>query len=236
MAWKSHPQIQRIDFSICVWLILFEGKPDGLRWNWGFFVVSFMNAWHVSSKIWVCISGRKPWFNFNEAHLSHPRLLVFPILDGSVTRRYYNIHNSTVPYTYIHSYTSAEVSKNSYQSMVLIILGKMPNTHPQRLDTIAFFHQALCQAWDGYVSSMMFGQGVGGQNPPQKKTVDIYLEPQTTIYKWLFQLDDSQSLNRKWLFHQTSIYKWLFGVPGIYIETTNHQLPRGCGKVYTPEN
>ena len=29
-----------------------------------------------------------------------------------------------------------------------------------------------------------------------------------------YQLDDSQSLHRKWLFHQTSIYKWLFGVPG----------------------
>ena len=41
-----------------------------------------------------------------------------------------------------------------------------------------------------------------------------YLEPQTTIYKWLFPLDDSQSLHRKWLFHQTSIYKLLFGVPG----------------------
>ena len=37
---------------------------------------------------------------------------------------------------------------------------------------------------------------------------------QPTIYKWLFQLDDSQSLHRKWLFHQTSIYKWLFGGPG----------------------
>ena len=42
---------------------------------------------------------------------------------------------------------------------------------------------------------------------------------QTTIYKWLFQLDDSQSLHGKWLFHQTSIYKWLFGGPGIYIYT-----------------
>ena len=41
-----------------------------------------------------------------------------------------------------------------------------------------------------------------------------YLEPPTTIYKWLFQLDDSQSLHRKWLFHQISIFKWLFGVPG----------------------
>ena len=42
----------------------------------------------------------------------------------------------------------------------------------------------------------------------------VYLEPQATIYKWLFQLDASKSLYRKWLFHQTSIYKWLFGVPG----------------------
>ena len=41
-----------------------------------------------------------------------------------------------------------------------------------------------------------------------------HLEPQTTIYKWLFQLDDSKSLHGKWLFNQTSIYKWLFGVPG----------------------
>ena len=41
-----------------------------------------------------------------------------------------------------------------------------------------------------------------------------YLEPQTTIYKWLFQLDDSKSLHRKWLSHQTTILKWLFGVPG----------------------
>ena len=44
--------------------------------------------------------------------------------------------------------------------------------------------------------------------------MEYYLEPQTTVYKWLFQLDDSKSLHRKWLFHQTSIYKWLFGVPG----------------------
>ena len=34
---------------------------------------------------------------------------------------------------------------------------------------------------------------------------NMFLEPQTTIYKWLFQLDDSQSLRRKWSFHQTSI-------------------------------
>ena len=34
----------------------------------------------------------------------------------------------------------------------------------------------------------------------------IYLEPQTTIYKWLFQLDDSQSLHRKWLEITISIH------------------------------
>ena len=47
---------------------------------------------------------------------------------------------------------------------------------------------------------MGFGNGIQLQD---------CLEPQTTLYKWLFQLDDSQSLHRKWLFHQTSIYKWL---------------------------
>ena len=39
--------------------------------------------------------------------------------------------------------------------------------------------------------------------------------PRPTIYKWLFQLDDSKSLYGTWLFHQTSIYIWLFGVPGL---------------------
>ena len=49
-----------------------------------------------------------------------------------------------------------------------------------------------------------------------KMELSVHLEPQTAIYKWLFQLDDSKSLCRKWLFHQTSIYKCLFGVPGTY--------------------
>ena len=43
--------------------------------------------------------------------------------------------------------------------------------------------------------------------------IETCLEPQTTIYKWLFQLDDSQSLHRKWL----EITKHPFltgGVPG----------------------
>ncbi len=35
---------------------------------------------------------------------------------------------------------------------------------------------------------------------------EIYLEPQTTIDKWLFQLDDSQSLHRKWLEITISIH------------------------------
>ena len=36
------------------------------------------------------------------------------------------------------------------------------------------------------------------------------LEPQTTIYTWLFQLDDSQFLHRKWL------------------EITKHPFTNGC--------
>ena len=42
----------------------------------------------------------------------------------------------------------------------------------------------------------------------------MHLEVQTTSFLWLFQLDDSKSLHKKWLFHQTSIKKWLFRVPG----------------------
>ena len=38
----------------------------------------------------------------------------------------------------------------------------------------------------------------------------------------MFQLDDSQSLHGKWLFHQISIKNWLSRVPGIY---TFHNLP-----------
>ena len=60
-------------------------------------------------------------------------------------------------------------------------------------------------------------------SPPKNKIT--YLEPQTTIYKWLFRLDDSQSLHRGWLFHQTSIYKWLFGVPGISMMPHPHNKP-----------
>ena len=48
----------------------------------------------------------------------------------------------------------------------------------------------------------------------------------------MFQLDDSKSLYRKWLFHQTSIYKWLFGVPGKYIfECHISVVPKFCAVV-----
>ena len=67
------------------------------------------------------------------------------------------------------------------------------------------------------------------------KSIYVYLEPQTTIYKWLFQLDNSKYLYRKWLFHQTSIYKWLFGVPGI--EYDNKPYNKGkYNPLYNLEN
>ena len=80
------------------------------------------------------------------------------------------------------------------------------------------------KGWRGRESESEAHKGEQQKQLPREKVVWInkrwiiytYLEPQTTIYKWLFQLDDSQSLHRKWLFHQTSIYKWLFGVPGTY--------------------
>ena len=48
-------------------------------------------------------------------------------------------------------------------------------------------------------------------------TKGTHLELQTTSFFWLFQLDDSKSLHKKWLFHQTSTKRWLFSVPGIYV-------------------
>ena len=44
------------------------------------------------------------------------------------------------------------------------------------------------------------------------------LEPETSTLKWLFQLDDSKSLYRKWLEITISIHLKLvgFGVPGRY--------------------
>ena len=57
--------------------------------------------------------------------------------------------------------------------------------------------------------------------------LDVYLESETSIYKWLFQLDDSKPLHGKqwkWLFNQTSILNWLFGVPGSYDRSLVHNL------------
>ena len=42
----------------------------------------------------------------------------------------------------------------------------------------------------------------------------VYLVPETSTLKWLFQFDDSKPLLGKLLFHQTSIKKLLFRVPG----------------------
>ena len=51
---------------------------------------------------------------------------------------------------------------------------------------------------------------------PRKLTmIEVYLEPDTSNYKRLFQLDDSNSLHRKRSFNQTSILKLLFRLPGI---------------------
>ena len=44
------------------------------------------------------------------------------------------------------------------------------------------------------------------------KCKNLRLEPETSVYKWLFQLDDSKSLYRKWLFkHQFETFIKLVG-------------------------
>ena len=52
----------------------------------------------------------------------------------------------------------------------------------------------------------------------------IYLELETSNYKWLFQLDDSKSLPKTWLFHQTSIKNWLLRVPGRYLPESSIKI------------
>ena len=46
----------------------------------------------------------------------------------------------------------------------------------------------------------------------------FYQEPQKSIHLLVvgYQLDDSNSLRRKCLFHQTSIFEWLSWVPSTY--------------------
>ena len=49
-----------------------------------------------------------------------------------------------------------------------------------------------------------------------------YLEPQTTIYKWMFG-ETTMFYIKIWNHPiETTIYKWLFGVPGIYIAFCVH--------------
>ncbi len=87
-------------------------------------------------------------------------------------------------------------------------------------------HVSLCQYLNGKELDKIIVESLGQISNPNIKGTHLCLEPQTTIYKWLFQLDDSQSLHRKWLFHQTSIYKWLFGVPGAYeVSQIPHKNP-----------
>lgn len=102
MAWQNRK------FGFLFFVILFEGEPDGLCWNWRVLLVSFVNAWHLSSQILVCTaasdstSTRLMYLVISYKGLSSG-LLVCCILDGSVTRRksttFANSHSS------IHLYT-----------------------------------------------------------------------------------------------------------------------------------
>ena len=53
----------------------------------------------------------------------------------------------------------------------------------------------------------------------QQIYIYIYLEPQTTIKKWMFGETTISYVKIRNHPIETTIYKWLFGVPGIYIYT-----------------
>lgn len=40
-------------------------------------------------------------------------------------------------------------------------------------------------------------------------------KPKTSIYEWLFQLDDVESLHG--CFHKTQVFSWRFQVPSLYL-------------------
>ena len=71
--------------------------------------------------------------------------------------------------------------------------------HPRSIDRCVFY--------------LVLGQKEIWIGTAQKELQKNVLGPQTTIYTWYFQLDDSKSLHRKWLFsNQTSILNLLFRI------------------------
>ena len=72
---------------------------------------------------------------------------------------------------------------------------------------------------------------------PQRKdgmSKKNYLEPtETSMFKWLFQLNDSKSFHRKWLSNLTSIFNWLFRVPGTYYYHNDGLKPEPSGTIPT---
>ncbi len=52
----------------------------------------------------------------------------------------------------------------------------------------------------------------------------VYLEPQTTIKKWMFGETTISYVKIGNHPIETTIYKWLFGVPGKQLQTTSYSL------------
>ena len=62
------------------------------------------------------------------------------------------------------------------------------------------------------------------------------MEPKTTVYKCLFQLDDSKYLVGKLMVHQTSIKNWLFRVPWTWEKRTSPSSRIKIGTLHLYEN
>ena len=114
--WKpdglTKPQIQfNLISQFLFFVILFKGEPDGLRWNWRVLLVSFVNAWHVSSQILVCTaasdstSTRLIYLVISYKGLSSRQTRLLHFSWECYTRRYWKHsqqHSSIHLYTLIH--------------------------------------------------------------------------------------------------------------------------------------
>ena len=100
---------------------------------------------------------------------------------------------------------------------------------------VRLFSKNTWMIWNPKIGVEFFDEKYGGKIYTKKnRMTKNYLEPaETSMYKCLFQLDDSKSLHRKWLSNQTSILNWLFLVPGTYYYQNDRLKPEPAGTTST---
>ena len=134
-------------------------------------------------------------------------------------------------------YTSIQIIKNMYLINLLLEITLAPTSHPYSngaVSNLLFWTASkIHSCWGAQLAGHWIKKGrAWRQHQPtsiifffptilnlyiMKIKFYVHLEPQTTIYKWMF--GETTIFYVKISNHpiETSIYKWLFGVPGIYI-------------------